>query len=1095
MWRTWIVAFRILFVFTVPCIVSAQSTTGIVLGSVTDATGAVLPGAMVSVRNIDTNITRMVETNEQGVFRIDFLPVGRYQLEVSFAGFKTYIRRSVELTVNQELRIDAKLEIGNVTEEVSVTDAPAVINTSNAEIGRTIEAAEITNLPLVDRNPYTLLDLTPGVQSNSSGVATAPSGSNALVLGFPEQRTFINGGVDGGAGSVNYYLDGGINMTGLRNTGNTMPNPDAIQEFRIQTNSYNAEYGRFASGVINAVTKSGTNDLHGTVAEYVRNTAFNANDWGSQLPIAPFHRNQFGGTVGGPVKRDRSFFFFSYAGLRQSTSTFLNNAVVPTALERSGDFSRSKTIPTDPATGQAFFCNGVTGAICSNRLDPVAAKIINTYIPQANVPGSIWQGYVPSPFDTDEFLIKFDHSINKAHSFTGGYFEYGGTNTVRAGTSGNLPWAQQRFDWRQHNLNLSHTWLIGSDRVNQLWLTYVRNFGGRLNLPQTSLADIGSAFTIQGAPSLPQITISGFMTLANAIGGPVAGTNLYSLRELYSWTKSRHALRFGAELSLDKDIQQTLLNNYGVFTFNGSVTKNALADFELGIPSGITQDAPVTGYTNSWYTASFIQDDYRIHPRLTLNLGLRWDIQTPPTDPQNRATTYIAGRKSIVNPLAPVGQIFYGDPGIERGVIPVRWHHVSPRVGLAWDPFGTGKTSIRAAAGVFYGSLSGNEWNTLTNFEPFAIRLAFSNTSTIVNSAGVPQGATLSNPYNGYSGGNPFPYKGAFISGGSIFGPSLNFQWPYTYQLNFSMQRQVTQNLALTGAYVGSLSHNLPFAQDVNYPVLTPTATSNGANILSRRANPAFGQVLLLQSNQTASYHSLQLTTQLRMTHHLAFNAFYVYSKTWDSSELQNNTTQGGAQDMNSLREERAVASTDQRHVFTAGIYYQPDYYTGGSSTLRNVINGWTLSPSIRLRSGVPITITNNGIDANLDGNTTTDRAQVIGTPHLSHPTAAQWFNTAAFAQNKAVTGVAVDGNSPRNFVYGPAYRGIDLAVARTFKVNERVKMTFRAEGTNVLNIVNLGQLGSTNDGIGNAVGSSTFGTIRVANPMRKLQFGLRLTY
>jgi hypothetical protein len=480
---------------------------------------------------------------------------------------------------------------------------------------------------------------------------------------------------------------------------------------------------------------------------------------------------------------------------------------------------------------------------------------------------------------------------------------------------------------------------------------------------------------------------------------------------------------------------------------------------------------------------------------LTLNLGLRWDIQTPPTDPQNRATTYISGQKSVVNPLAPEGQLFYGDPGVERGVIPVRWHHISPRVGLAWDPFGTGKTSIRAAAGVFYGSLSGNEWNTVTNFEPFAIRLTFPNISSNVNSAGVPQGATLRNPYNAFAGGNPFPYKGAFISGGSIFGPSLDFQWPYTYQLNFSIQRQVTQNLAVTGAYVGSLSHDLPFAVDANYPILTPTATSNGANILSRRPNPGFGQVLLLQSNQTASYHSLQLTSQLRMSHHLAFNAFYVLSKTWDSVELQNNTTQGGAQDMNSLRQERALASTDQRHVFTLGLYYQPDYYTGGNSTLRNVINGWVLSPAVRLRSGVPITITNNGIDANLDGNTTTDRAQLLGDPHLANPTAAQWFNTAAFAQNKVVTGVALDGSSPRNFVNGPAYRGIDLALSRIFKINERVNLTFRAEGTNAFNVVNLGQLGSTNDGIGNAVGSSTFGTIRVANPMRKLQLGLRLTY
>jgi hypothetical protein len=214
-----------------------------------------------------------------------------------------------------------------------------------------------------------------------------------------------------------------------------------------------------------------------------------------------------------------------------------------------------------------------------------------------------------------------------------------------------------------------------------------------------------------------------------------------------------------------------------------------------------------------------------------------------------------------------------------------------------------------------------------------------------------------------------------------------------------------------------------------------------------------------------------------------------------DSVQLQNNTTQGGTQNMNNLLEDKAVADTDQRHVFTASFYFRPDYYAGGSALMRNALNGWTISPIIKLRSGVPFTVLNNGIDANLDGVTTTDRAQLVGDPHLAHPTAAQWFNTAAFAQNKVVTGVAIDGNSPRNFLYSPSYKDVDLAISRTFKINERINMAFRAEGSNAFNMVSLGQLGAANAGIGNAVGSSTFGSIRVANPMRKLQFGLRLTY
>jgi hypothetical protein len=465
---------------------------------------------------------------------------------------------------------------------------------------------------------------------------------------------------------------------------------------------------------------------------------------------------------------------------------------------------------------------------------------------------------------------------------------------------------------------------------------------------------------------------------------------------------------------------------------------------------------------------------------------LRWDVQTPPTDPYDRESTYEPGVQSIVRPTAPVGILFPGDPGVERGTVSVRWHHVSPRIGLAWDPFGDGNTSIRAGAGVFYGSVSGNQWNTTGNFEPFAIRLGFANTSTKTSPAGVPLGATLSNPYNAYPGGDPFPYKGTFVPGGSIFGASTNYQWPYTYQLNFSVQRQLTRDLSIMGAYVGTLAHDLQFAQDVNYPVLTPTATSNGANVLSRRPNQAFGQVLLMQSNQTASYHAMQWQATERMSHHISLNAFYVWSKTLDSVQLQNNTSQGGAQDMSNLRAEKGRADTDQRHTFAASLVFQPDYYKGGNAVVRNIVNGWAISSIIKLRSGTPFTVL-NGLDANLDG-AATDRAEVVGDPHIANPSAAEWFNTAAFVQNPVVTGVATDGNSPRNFLQNPGYRDLDLAISRIFKMTERFGLEFRAEGSNAFNMVSLNAPGAT-------VKTSTFGVITTAQPMRKLQFGLRLTF
>jgi carboxypeptidase family protein len=1075
----------------IPLAAVAQVTTATIVGTISDPRGSAVPGAQITARNVDTGLTRTVTSGDAGTYRLEFLPVGKYDVEVTYTGFKKALLSGIILQVNDTSRVDVSLAVGQVNETVTVADsAPPEVNTSTSEIGRTIQSGEITSLPLVERNVYALLDLTPGVQSNNNGIAAASTGTSSLVLGYPEQRTLINGGVDGGTGSVNYYLDGGTNMTGIRNTGNILPNPDAIQEFRVQTNSYNAEYGRFASGIINVVTKSGTNQFHGSAYEFVRNTVFNANDWGSVLPRPPFHRNQFGGTVGGPIRHDRTFFFASYSGLRQTTSTFLSGAVVPTALERTGDFSASATKPVDPATGKTFVCAGVTGAICPNRLDPVAMKIINNYIPLANVAGSKWQGNVPSPFNSDELLVKLDHQLNAAHRLTLSYFNTGGTNTVKAGT-GNLPWASQQFKWRQHNVNLSDTWIIDASKINQAWMTYTRNFGGRLNLPATSLTDLGSSATIQGAPSLPQITVSGFFTLTNAIGGPKAGSNFYSLRDVFSWNKGPHSLKFGGELSLNKDIQETLLNNYGVFTFNNGATKNALADFLIGIPSAVSQDAPVTGYTNSWYTALFMQDDFRIHPRVTLNLGLRWDVQTAPTDPLNRVVNYVPGQKSIVNPIAPVGALFFGDPGVERAGIPTQYGHFSPRIGFAWDPLGDGKTSIRGAAGLFYGSISGNEWNTMTNFPPFSTRLTFSNINQKTSSTGVPLGATLSNPYNAFVGGNPFPYTGTFITGGGLFPVASDFQWPYSYQFNFSIQRQVTRDLTVGAAYVGTSSHNLPFARDINYPVLTPTATSAGANILARRPNPAFGAVLQLESDQSANYNGLQITSAMRMSHHLTFNAFYTFSKTLDSVQVQNNTTQGLAQNYSNLGEDKGRADTDQRHVFSMSLNYQPDYYKGSNRVLRHFINGWSISPIVKLRSGLPFSITNGNVDANLDGNTN-DRAQLIGDPNIANPTAAMWFNTAAFVQNKVVTGVATDGNSARNLLDGPSYKVVDLTLARDFSLSERVKLRFRADASNAFNKVNLGLPGTA---VPSGATSATFGVITSANSMRKIQFGLRLTF
>ena len=1145
-WMLGVVIF--LLGLAVPCGLHAQVTTTTLFGKVTDSTGASLVGAKVTATNRDTNQIRSTQTAEDGEYRLDLLPVGNYSLEVSATGFKTFVQSGVELEVNVPARVDTNMDLGEITQTVTVNGGVQLVNTSSAEVGRTVENEEVVNLPLINRNVYQLLELTPGVQ-NSTFNPGQPNPN--ITLGYPEQRTFINGGVDGGAGSVSYYLDGGVNMTGLRNTGNILPNPDAIQEYRVETSNYNAEYGKMSSGVITVLTKSGSNQFHGSLFDFWRDNILNANFWNSKLPTPPLRRNQFGGSFGGPIVKDKTFFFASYQGLRQLSSFLFTGATVPTTAQRGGLFA-SGQVPSQ------YTC-GTPNQICPQLMDPVAVKLLNASgatvpyltIPTPNVGATSFQGPAASPYNTDDFLIKVDHQLTDKQRLSGSYFYTSGNNSVPPLNSasglpnGNVPWDVQQYNWRQQNLNLSDTWTATPSLVNQAWVSYTRNLGGRLNTPGTSLGDLGSAFNVQGPHSLPQITVTNFFTAASAIAGPKAGTNFYSVRDMISYTHGRHTIAFGAEESLDKDVQQTLLNNYGVFGFNSttvkdsvsgaSITVPALVNFEMGLATSVSQDAPVTSYTNSWSTGLFVQDDFRIFPRLTLNLGLRWDIQTPPTDPLNRAASFQQGctttcSESAVFPNAPPGALFVGDPGVTRGVVPIRWHHISPRVGFAWDPSGNGKTSIRGAGGVFYGSVSGNEWNTMTNFEPYSIRDTFSNNTGTVTGSGAtakPTGATLSCPYNNLvssfgsavncpynastlTGTDPFPYifnpkSPVFITpNGPFFGFSKNFQWPYSYQANLSVQRQITSDFSVSAAYVGTMSHDLPFAQDINYPILTANASTS--NVVSRRpidnATPGttsspYGAVLLVESNQTASYNGLQLTAQKKLSKGFLVYAFYTFSKTFDSVNLDNNTTQGGAEDYNNLRLDRGPADFDTRHTFVLSGVWKWNYYKGENWLARGFLNGWSISPIINIHSGLPFTIL-DGADANLDGSSTStccaaDRAELVPgmNPVLSNRTASEWFNTAAFKKNAATTGAPIDGNSGRNMLYGPTYKDVDLAISRDFIFKEHLDLQARADAYNVFNIVSL----SNPIGNGLTVGSSTFGQITSANAMRQLQLGLRLSF
>jgi Carboxypeptidase regulatory-like domain/TonB-dependent Receptor Plug Domain len=1068
----------------IPALATAQVDTGTILGSVKDASGAAVPGAQVTARNVDTNVARSAKTDATGQYELRFMPIGRYRIEVNAEGFRKFVRTGIALEVNGNTRVDAALETGQIEEVVEVTAEAPLVVTNTAALGKTVGREEIENLPLIDRDVYALLDLTPGVEQNDQ----------TNVFGSPGQEVLINGSSNAGAGSVNYYLDGGNNTGGLRQTGNLVPNPDAVEEFRVVTNNYSAEYGRFAGGIVDVVTKSGTNTFKGSAFEFFRDEHLNARPWttGPTRDRDPYGRHQFGATLGGPIRRDKTFFFLSYAGQRRRETEYKNDARVPTPLERAGDFSQSGVTIYDPLTGQPFPGNRIP----ASRLDPVALRILQDYVPLANRTDDAsrrFSGYDDKalhPQDRHELQLKLSHTAGGDHQLTGSYFFNKGRDVdVFAGNT-DLRWVDRHFKWTQHNINIGDTWTLGGSTVNQARVTYVRSFGGRVNMPQTSLADLGSKFVMQGTPTLPEITISSYFDLLVDLAGPVAGSNLYQFRDLLGFVKGRHSIRVGGEASLEKIVHDADLDNFGDWEFSGTRTRapgsssggNAMADFLLGLPSAYKQDAPIVKIDNGWYFGLFVQDDFKVHPKLTLNVGLRYDLQLPFVDPRDRKLTFIEGRQSTVVPTAPRGLLFPGDEGIGRGIMKTDYNNIAPRLGINWDPKGDGKTAVRAALGIFYGTIGGNMSNTTADRQPFSIRQS------------IPQVYTLSDPYRNLPI-VPFPYEydpaaPRFLLPADVTGLSPDYVMPYTYQTNVSVQRQIGSSASVTVSYVGARGRKLPIDLNHNYPEPSPTATAQ--NIQARRPyRPlnTLGAITLIHSQLTTAYDGLQITGEKRMGRAWMLKAYYVLGKGVEDASLQDDQ-RGSVQDQLDIAADRGRTNNDRRHAAVLSSIWKTRYFDRDTHrVLHALLDGWTLSTVATYRSGKPVNIRTDR-DTNFDGTSSTDRPNLTGVdPSFGgdRPRSEQiqqWFNPAAFALPPNGT----TGNTPRNYVTGPGLRNMNIGLFRNFGLTDRVTLQLRLESTNAFNFVNLkppeGRINRANTG-----------AITTAEAMRQTQVGVRLIF
>lgn len=1109
----------------------AQLSTATLFGTVTDANGGAIPGATVTIVQTQTNFTRVDKTGGDGSYREDLLPVGPYKITIEAQGFKTLEQSGVVLSVMQNAELSPKLQVGSSAESIDVTADVPLVNVGNSTIGNTVSNVEIDNLPLVNRDVNRLLQLVPGVQSVST----------RNDLGYNELKVLVNGSTDGFVGQVSYYLDGGPNMTGLRNSGNQIPNPDAVDQFNVVTNNYSAQLGKFSSAVVSEVTKSGTNQYHGSVFEFYRSRNFNAAGFntGGASPGA-YNQHRFGATLGGPIRKQKDFFFGSFGGYRYITAV-AHSGSLPSDAQIAGDFSENlplaneqKSCTDTPSAAQNtavrfLVCNPATRQpYAGNRLpavDPTAVNILKFV--KANLPDRqpnvatdtryTYRNRTPRRESNEEYLLKTDHQLTGAHRLTLSYFLINVTQEQDLG--GFLKaWSYSNYANKQQNANASDVWTLSNRTVNQAWVSYTRQNGGRVPVPGNStLADFGSDFGVVGTPSRPQISVGGVegFTLAQAITGPKAGTNLYAFRDLVTTTRGRHSLYLGGEVSLEKDFQQASLNNYGTFAFNttngtsSARTTNGLSDFVAGIPTTMNQDTGIYAQANYFSYALFAQDDWRIVPRLTLNLGLRYDWQQAPTDPQQRQTNFVPGQQSTAfqtvrvigraQTTAPLGMLFPGDPGVPSSGAFTPKNHVSPRLGFAWDPYGTGKTVFHGGAGLFFGGISGNEWEFPSNFAPYAIRNQYNKV------------VSLTHPYQGDptefpTGTNPYPQlafnrstsTATFLPLTQVVAFDPNYRWPYSYQMNVGVQQQFGARTAVSINYVGSLNRKIPLYNDINGPQFNVTAAgtsgascadtskacgyaNTSATVNNRRplnsmyglsaASPTYSNVWIIRSNQNSNYNGLQVTVEQRLTHRVSARGYYTWSKTLQSNALDSTSGLNGTfVDSNFPQlEYRQRSDQDRRHMMTASIVWKPDYFDHFDRLTRAALNGWTVTAIWTANSGQPFTVTTgndnyfSGLGNNRPSIVPGKQQRIVSNGGSRVAARAQWFDTSAYcrpgvdANCPGVGPLRLLGNERPATLSAPGYRNVDASVFRDIHFTETVKFQLRGEAQNVFNLVNLG--------------------------------------
>jgi len=1087
------------------------ATTGQITGVVTDATGAAIPGAKVTLTS-EAGVTREAATGAEGHYRFVMLPPGTYKLTVEATGFKSRTLEDASVRITETTTVDAQLGVAGVTETVNVSgEAPLVQSTSSTE-GRVIEGTQIRQLPLPTRNFQQLLALSPGaIASLSNNTELGRGDTNIDVNG---QRTTSN----------NVVIDGTqVNSPGTNGTGNlSVPAPDTIQEFIVQTSLYDATQGRNSGGNVAVVTKSGTNEFHGNIYEFFRNDSLNANDWflkrsGQARPR--LMRNQFGGTFGGPIVKDKTFFFASYQGTRERNGASLTNSMMLANIPAGLTNDRSTATLTALATAYGVTLNPISQAILQATLPSGQYAIPSAAPNTAADPRTLIATPLSavSRFREDQFNINIDQAIGSKNHLSGKFFfsddpQYQANFSFVGQNPYQVPGYGGYIDFHNRVLSISDTHVFNANVINQVRFGYSRIYGPSHPEEPFTNAEFGITNPLS-YPGLSNIQALGMFSIGpTGLADQWSKTQTYQWSDMVSWTHGRHFVRFGAEV-----------NKYLVdFNFNiysrGQINFNTFGQFLAGTPYVTLLGNGVTGRNMRATDFSFFaQDDIRVTDSFTLNAGLRVGRNGGVSEANGRLVNFDPSAFESGNTppcaLATPCTTGFNILGAGEPINPNDWN-VGPRLGFAWKPLKNDTFVVRGGAGVYFDRFSTRLANLQVFNYPFDMVAANLGTAAAIPLGGglYLQGTgTFANPFPANLATATFPLNGqipapitynltlqpfgipvpvAEAINGVYVNPNL--RTPYVLQYNLGFQWEPAKNWMLDVGYVGSKGTKLINVYNLNqYPGNAPYTTMAPSAFTTNKSLFGFLQA---QSEGSSNYNSLQTSLTHRFAHGLQFLASYTYSKSLDyGSGAIGNELAVLPGDQQGQKSQYGLSDFNRQHRFVlSGLYDLPAFYKGESGAGKRLFNDWELSTIMTFQSGSPISVVCN------NGTTWYSRADLTGTPWQESGSVESrlnnYFNTAAFSCGATNT-LPPYGDSGRNIIIGPNQRNIDLAIVKFIPVTENTKLEFRSEFFNAFNMVNFANP-QNNLLVADPVTGSTAGRISStsAGP-RVIQFAVKFTF